>query len=192
MIYLAPIMTAPLTPPCLPGQSIFLRPLSDADVSDSYIGWLNDPEVGRFLETRYSHHDRASVLNFVRAMNTSGVEFLFGIFLAADGRHVGNIKVGPIKWPHPVADVSLLIGDRSVWGRGVATEAIGLISRWAFKDLAVRKLSAGLYAPNEGSRRAFLKAGYQQEGLRRRHYLLDGTMCDLVEMGLCPEDLSVE
>ena len=166
---------------------LMLRELTVADVSDDYVAWLNDREVSRFLETRLSAQDTGTVCDFVERVAARDDEFLFGIFLH-DGRHIGNIKVGPIRSHHAVADVSLLIGARDCWGKGYACEAIEAVSRHAFESLGVRKLSASMYAPNEGSRRAFLKAGYAEEGRRRRHYMLDGEPCDLIELGLLPED----
>lgn len=168
---------------------LVLRELDVADCSEEYLGWLADAEVSRFLETRYSSHNAASVTGFIAAARARNDEYLFGIFLAADGRHIGNIKVGPIHPRHRLADVSLLIGARDCWGKGYATEAILAVSRYAFEELGVAKLSASMYAPNAGSRRAFLNAGYREEGLRRGHYDLASERCDLVEFGLLPADL---
>lgn len=134
--------------------------------------------------------DEAAVRGFVEAVNARPDEFLFGIFLVEGERHIGNIKVGPVRAHHAVADVSLLIGARDCWGKGYAAEAIAVLSRHAFAQLGVRKLSASMYAPNEGSRRAFLKAGYREEGVRRGHLVLNGERCDLIELGLVEDDLS--
>lgn len=161
-----------------------LRRLVSADVTDTYVGWLNDPEICRFLETRHFPQDEESVREFVRAKAASDNEFLFGIFLLEGNRHIGNIKIGPINRYHNLADVSLLIGERDCWGKGYATEAIVAVTRHAFDVLGIAKLSAGMYAQNEGSRCAFIKAGYVQEGLRRRHYELEGGQrSDIVEFG---------
>jgi [ribosomal protein S5]-alanine N-acetyltransferase len=114
---------------------------------------------------------------------------MFGIFLDGGVRHVGNIKVGPVSSPHRVGDVSLVLGERDCWGQGIATEAIQAVCRYAFAQLDVRKLSASMYAPNRGSTRAFEKAGWHHEGVRRDHYLLDDRPCDIVVFGLTPSDL---
>jgi len=170
-------------------ERLYMRALADADCTDSYVAWLNDPKVNRFLETRHRVQDLGAVRDFVRAVNERSNEFLFGIFLKENDRHIGNIKVGPIGLHHPLADVSLLIGARDVWGEGFASEAIRAISRHAFEQLGVRKLAAGMYAANEGSYRAFIKAGYSLEGVRRAHYILDGEMSDLMEVGLTVDEL---
>lgn len=171
-------------------ERLQLRTLTLSDCTPAYAGWLNDPEVNQFLETRF--HGRQT-LETVRAY-VSGVmerddEHLFGIFLTDGRRHVGNIKVGPVSPVHGVADMSLFIGDKDCWGTGLAAEAIAALGEYAFARLGVRKLSASMYAPNRGSIRAFEKAGWRHEGLRRDHYLLAGEPCDIVVLGLLEEDL---
>lgn len=168
---------------------LVLRELETGDCSEEYVAWLADPEINRFLETRHSVQDMASVTAFVEAVRARTDEFLFGMFLKEHGRHIGNIKVGPIHPYHRVGDVSLFVGARDCWGKGFASEAIAALSRYAFEQLGAEKLSASMYAPNLGSKLAFLKAGYREEGMRRAHYRLDDGRHDIVLLGLLPEDL---
>jgi RimJ/RimL family protein N-acetyltransferase len=168
---------------------LYLRTLTRADCTPQYLGWLADPQVNRYLETRFAPQTIESILAFVEGVNARDNEYLFGIFLRSGSRHVGNIKIGPVSRPHRLGDISLFIGERACWGQGYATEAIGAASRHAFDALQVRKLSAGMYAPNRASYRAFLKAGYREEARRPGHYLLDGKPCDILELGCRHEDL---
>ena len=169
---------------------VLIRPITLDDVGPTYVAWLRDPEVNQYLETRHSEQTLETVADFVRGILGNPDQHLFAICTMPGERHVGNIKVGPVKHPHGLADVSLFIGDRGAWGQGVATAAIKLISRFAIEGLGLRKLSAGVYGPNAGSAKAFLRAGYRQEGLRRRHYLMGSDMVDALEFGFCADDLS--
>lgn len=167
-----------------------LRELKASDFSPAYAAWLADPEINQYLETRHSVQDEASIVAYIEKCRANHDEVLFGMFLRYQGRrHIGNIKVGPLRAYHLLADVSLLIGARDCWGKGLAAEAIAEASRYAFENMGVKKLSASMYAPNVGSKNAFLKVGYREEGLRRAHYRLGERRCDLVELGLIPEDL---
>jgi RimJ/RimL family protein N-acetyltransferase len=148
--------------------------LEPAQVSDAYVAWLNDPAVSRFLESRFAVHDLASTRAFVQqALDDQKVLFL-GIRSRALGRHVGNIKLGPIDRRHGLGEVGIMIGDRGAWGRGVASAAIACLAEIARAELGLRKLTAGCYASNEGSKRAFEKAGFAVEGRRPAHFLLEG------------------
>ncbi|REL34809.1 GNAT family N-acetyltransferase [Thalassotalea euphylliae] len=178
-----------LSSPAVP--DIYLQEISIDDASQTYVDWLNDPKVNQYLETRFYHQDLAAVIDFINGIMANPNEHLFTIRLAANDRHIGNIKVGGIKPVHLIGDVSLFIGEKSCWGKGYAQQAIELISRYGFESLKLRKLCAGAYKPNIGSTKAFLKAGYQKDGILKDHYLLDGKPCDLVQVGLFEESLSL-
>ena len=36
------------------GKHIFLRRLTEEDVSDDYVNWMNDPEINQYLESRFN------------------------------------------------------------------------------------------------------------------------------------------
>jgi RimJ/RimL family protein N-acetyltransferase len=154
-------------------------------VTDVYVGWLNDPEIGRFLESRYATHTADGTRAFVADMLASERNLFLGIrSKALDGRHVGNIKLGPIDPRHGTAEIGLLIGDRAAWGRGLATHAIGRVADIAGAELGLRKVTAGCYAANGGSERAFIKAGFAVEGRRPAQVIgADGRPDDLILMG---------
>lgn len=174
----------------LAGQRVELRPLTVADVSDAYVGWMNDPDTNRFLETRWRAHDRAAVEAFVADKAASAREHLYGVFLRPGGGHIGNLKIGPVDPHHGTAPLSYFLGEPAARGRGLATEAVRLGVRLAFERLGVAKLTAGAYAANAASVRVLEKAGFRREGLRRRQVVSGDGRDDLVEFGLLPEDLS--
>lgn len=170
------------------GQNIFLRRLEETDVSDDYLEWMRDPQVTQYLESRDQTHTLDSLGAFVRAMNASPRDHMFGIFLKANGEHIGNIKIGSIREPHRSADLGLIIGRRSAWGKGYGTEAIVLATRYALEQLRLNKLWAGMYAENLGAYHAFMKAGYCEVGRFRRHVLFNGRFIDSILVEKCRDE----
>lgn len=170
------------------GKRLHLRALSPEDVTQSYLDWMRDPQVNRYLESRFSTHTLESLRSFVIAMNESPDNYLFGVFLELQGEHIGNIKIGSISQHHRHADVGLIIGAKATWGKGYATEAIRLVTRHAFGQLGLNKLYAGMYAENAGSARAFLKAGYREIGVLKKHVLCDGRFIDSLMVEICRDD----
>jgi RimJ/RimL family protein N-acetyltransferase len=109
---------------------------------------------------------------------------LFAVIDRSDDLHVGNVGLA-IDRRHESATIGLILGEAERWGRGHASEAISLISRYAFEELGLGKLTAGCYAENEGSRRAFEKAGFVVEGRRRSQRIAhDGRRTDELQLGL--------
>lgn len=157
--------------------------LEEADVSAAYVDWLNNREINRYLESRFMVHSIETTRDFVRGCLESDDRLLFGIrHMQSGGYHVGNIKL-TLTRPHGLAEVGILIGEKSVQGRGVATEAICVVAKIAREELRLRKLTAGCYASNTASERAFFKAGFTKEGERPVHLLLDGKPEALVLFG---------
>ena len=174
-------MRLELPPSTDPKIELFV--LEPGHASEAYVGWMRDPLVNRYLESRFGEHDLDSIRAFIAAMLESPAYLFLGIRSRELGRHVGNIKLGPIDRHHGTGDIGLLVGDREAWGRGLATAAIAGITEIARTQLGLRKLTAGCYASNGGSQRAFEKAGWTIEGRRPAQFLLDGQPEDLVLMG---------
>lgn len=161
---------------------IYLQTINEADANEEYVNWLNDPIVNQFLETRLYQQSLSTIKAFIQETIANPAEHLFTIRLKQSHQHIGNIKVGSINSTHGVGEISLFIGNKAYWGKGIATKAIKLISSYSINHLALRKLSAGAYKPNKGSTFAFLKAGYQEDCIMTEHYLLNNQPCDLVKV----------
>lgn len=175
----------------LHGERLTLRPLTVADATDRYASWMNDPRINQYLESRFSDHTVADLRRFVEAMIISERDFIFAMETEQDG-HIGNIKLGGVDWFHRYGDVGLLIGEEDCWGKGFATEAISLVTRFGFETLGLHKITAGCYGTNMGSARAFLKSGWVKEGVRRSHYRTESGYVDSILLATWnPEENSV-
>ena len=149
------------------------RLLSEDDVTQNYVDWLNDPKVNRYLETRHTHQTKKNCLSYVAEMITSPTNYLFGIYLRETGKHIGNVKLDIAYPKHQRAELGLFIGEKNYWGKGLATETIQAITSWGFNNINLEKIDAGCYEENLASLRAFLKSGYQVEGFYRKSILFD-------------------
>ena len=170
--------------PFLEGERIYLREVRLSDVNANYHRWMNDPEIIRYLESRFSANSMDAIKDFVDKMLKDRDNIFMAIILKDGDRHIGNIKIGPINRIHLFADVGLMIGERDCWGKGYATEALRLVADYAFKTLKLHKLTAGCYDVNKGSEKAFKKAGFVVEGIRKKHRYCDGIYVDSIILGL--------
>ncbi|MCP4568413.1 MAG: GNAT family N-acetyltransferase [FCB group bacterium] len=170
--------------PIISGNRLYLREVRLSDVNERYYKWMSDPAITRYLETRYVPQSLENIATFVRRLDGKADEPFMAICTKDEGQHIGNIKLGPINWMHRRAEVSLLIGEKEFWGGGYATEAISLITRFAFETLSLNKLNASCYEANRGSARAFEKCGYRAEGYLRDHCLIEGETANLIMLGI--------
>lgn len=168
----------------LEGDRIYLRRIRLDDVSKLYCSWMNDPEVNKYLESRFYRHSLKTLRNYVCDIRKDKNNAFFAIMLKNGNRHIGNIKLGPINIVHRFADIGIIIGEKDCWGKGYATDAIRLIVKYAFEKLNLHKVTAGCYVPNKGSLGAFKKAGFIQEGVRKNHCYCKGKFVDDILLGL--------
>jgi ribosomal-protein-alanine N-acetyltransferase len=164
---------------------LLLEQLTVVHATERYLEWMNDPQVTRFLESRFSPPADVDALKaFICDCDNSPTDLLLGIFLSGTGQHIGNIKLGPINPHHKTGEIGLLIGERSCWGKGYAVAAIAILADHAFETLGLVKLTAGCYAENVGSTRAFQRSGFQIEGRRAMQWDCDGLRQDGILLGM--------
>lgn len=168
--------------PKLVGRRLYLRPFTVADITSDYLRWMSDPAVTRFLESRFTKQSITTLSEFVASVLADPSQYFFAIVLKEGDRHIGNIKLGPVNEVHRFGDIGIVLGEKDCWGYGYATEAISLMCLFAFETLNLHKVTAGCYANNEGSARAFKKAGFVLQGVHKDHYLSDGKYVDRIQM----------
>jgi RimJ/RimL family protein N-acetyltransferase len=73
-------------------------------------------------------------------------------------------------------------------GRGVATEILNQLTRWAFDELDMERLTLLISIDNPASERVAEKCGYVREGVARSLYLKEGQRGDASAWSRLPSD----
>ena len=169
---------------------LILRPISAHDISSNYHMWLNDPNIVKYLEVRHSQQRTdADIRAFVEGCNKNPDIALVGVFDKDSGRHIGNAKLEGVTNRYGVADLGFLLGDRAFHGRKLGSQMVGGMTQIAFKQLGLRKVTAGAYHDNIASRRALLANGFVEEGFLRDHCFVDGSAVSIHLYGLLKSDI---
>ena len=147
--------------PVLRGEKCTLRPPRNEEAA-TYIGWFKDPEVIRFT-LQVGPMSIGQEEDFINRMaeERNAISWVIEV----DGRPVGWTGVGGINWRNGNGESGIVIGEKAVWRRGIATEAIALRTRFCFHELNLHKIRTRVYMANEASKRALMKAGYSQTGV---------------------------
>jgi RimJ/RimL family protein N-acetyltransferase len=162
----------------LAGRLVRLRRFSESDITPRYLGWLHDAEVLRFSNQRFRRHDTKTSLAYLASF--AGTPNLFlAICDGASGETIGTMTAYA-SIPHETADIGILVGERSLWGKGIGREAWCLLVDWMLTEARVRKLTAGCGAGNHGMLRLMNAAGMRHEATRRAQEIIDGQPHDLL------------
>lgn len=162
----------------LSGERLYLCPFTKSDITADYIRWLNDPEVVRFSNQRFRHHDEKSCLAYLQTFADSGNLFL-AICLCDDERLIGTMTAY-VSAQHGTADMGLLIGERGLWGQGFGLEGWNLLLGHLLRDRKLRKITAGTLRCNVGMTRIMERSGMRLEAVRSQQEMVDGEAQDVL------------
>lgn len=150
---------------------------SEADIR-RWMGWdgeLPDEAEARANLERAAASWREGTWAVFRVVDASTVQVVGGVNL----RMAGN----------ETAEVSYFL-RASARGRGLATRAVRLVTRWAFDELGIERIELRAHPDNDASIRVAERAGFTREGIERASRAWpDGTRFDSILFSLLPGDL---
>jgi len=170
--------------PTIQGTRINLRPFSLDDVKDSYVGWFNDPEV-----CKYNGHGEVLYTlelgrEYATRVRTSETDAVFAVIEKESGRHVGNISLQKIDLRNRSAEYAIIIGEKDVWGKGIAHESSELLIEYGFRELGLHRIYCGTSVLNIPMQKLAASLSFVQEGLLKDAMNKNGEFVDLVLYGL--------
>lgn len=160
-------------------QRLILAPFTKTHLEGGIVDWLNDPEVVRYSDNRHQKHtlktSRTYLASFADSPNCYWALILKGVNETMIGSVTAYVDVY-----NSVADVGILIGDKSCWCGGYGSEAFAGVVDWLFSRRGMRKVTAGTMAANTRMLSIMRKTGLCEDGRKLRYYLLDGIEVDMV------------
>ena len=167
-------------------RSCEVRSWQASDVS-SLVTHANNRNISINLRDRFPYpYTRRDGRAFIRLARQMRPECLFAIDV--DGAAVGGIGFVP---QHDVDRVSTEVGywlGESFWGRGITTEALIAITRYAIATHGFTRAFALPFAHNAASCRVLEKAGYVLEARLRKSAIKDGQILDQMQYAFIAPD----
>ena len=133
---------------------------------DDLLRWNNDPDVMRYADAGpFQVSTLANIQQIYRWVSTHALCFV----IEFDGAPIGEcwlqqMNLQRILDQFPEKDlrrIDIMIGEKDKWGHGLGTEAVSLLTDFAFRDESADAIfAAGIADDNLRSRRAFEKSGF--------------------------------
>ena len=149
----------------LQGKRCVVRPWQRAD-ADSLVHHANNANVAKNLRDRFPHpYTPADARFFLKHAAKS--DDPSNLAIDVGGSAVGAVGYVPgTDVERYSAEIGYWLGEE-FWGRGIVTEAVVLVTEYAFTELNYLRLFALPFADNPASTRVLEKAGYAREALLR-------------------------
>ncbi len=151
--------------------------------------WETDAEIVAMMSDGYTpmtlDDARKEIERWTSAEQIAG---RFAIRLAETSEYLGFVHLGEIERDHGRCKLGYLIGEKALWGRGYATEAVRAVVGHAFGPLGLRRIQAGAYATNPASIRVLEKTGFRREGVLRSSVRRGDVFIDEIVFGLLSDE----
>ncbi|MGH9409045.1 MAG: GNAT family N-acetyltransferase [Vicinamibacterales bacterium] len=156
----------------LRGALSLIRPWRQSD-AQPLVKHANNLNIARQLRDRFPHpYTLGHARQFIRSVAEARPITMFAI--AVNDEAAGGIGFTP---GTDVERYSAEIGywlSEPFWGRGIVTEAVRLVSDYAFESCNILRLFAVPFADNAQSTRVLEKAGYALEATLRASSVKNG------------------
>lgn len=159
-------------------MNISIRPWEMSD-DNALAHVLNDPAVLCRLRDGIPYPYTASdARQYIEAVNSFPPGEAFSRAIVADGTVVGCVGAFRETNIHfRTAELGYYLA-REHWGKGIMTQAVGLLCDELFASTDLMRIFAIPFASNFGSRRVLEKAGFTLEGIMKYNAFKDGKLMD--------------
>lgn len=160
------------------GDIVYLRPFQKPDISDYYVSWLNDAEVVKYSNQRFLRHTIKSCCDYLDSFSNTN-----NIYMAIENKDTKELYgsiTAYIQTNHNTADIGIMIGNKTVWGKGIGFEAWTLMMGFLFEVCNIRKITAGTLEVNTGMIQIMKKSMMIHEATKKEQELFDDKPIDLL------------
>jgi RimJ/RimL family protein N-acetyltransferase len=173
--------------PTLTGARVRLRPWRADDV-DAVFAACQDAEIQRWTQVPvpYAREHAEGFVRGIAAETWAEGGGLFAVEPKDGGPLIGSIALFPPRDGYAEAGYWTAPGGR---GQGHTAEALGLLCRWAFDAVGLRRVELVVDPDNAGSRGVAERAGFRAEGVVRQRFLHRGEPSDVVLYALLAADV---
>lgn len=174
-------------PEIVSGDRVYL---SHFDLEDSKVTavWMSDLEVTTHLGSFGGVFGIEDQVEWIERARRDKFNPTFSIVIRESRKMIGSLSLKNVNHKRGVAELGVLVGDKTEWGKGYGSEAVRLISDYAFTLLDLKALHLWYWDFNSRARRAYLRAGFKDAGRLRSAGAIGEKRYDYVLMDLTRED----
>lgn len=167
----------------LRGQRIQLRPLAEGD-ADSLAAWWQLGDWSVLQQRMIKPRNPAAVAEIFSQWSTNDAVESIGFSIEdEEGNLIGHTTFWGAGLPARSAVFAIILGPHFV-DQGYGTDATRTMMRYGFEELGLHKIELHVWAFNTRAIRAYEKAGFITEGVRRAAAFHGGEFHDEVLMGI--------
>lgn len=171
-------------------RSTIIYPITEDEITNNYVSWLNDIEINQFLETRHFEQTKTSVVDYINSLRNMDNCDMFAIISKETNNHIGNLTISDFNNNNNGSmSLGVMIADKISRSAGIGAEVMISFIDFMFSFDTIERISAGAASENFKSCKTLESIGFKREGVIRKVFPLNnGDKCDLIKFGLLKEE----
>ena len=153
---------------------ILRQMFNDPEIEENVVGWafpVSEYSQEKWLETHFAdENDRRLVIE------------------TKEGKPAGAISLMHIDWKNRCAGHGIKLARKEYRTKGIGTDAVMAIMRYAFDELGLHRLDGCILECNKASRKLYTKCGWKEEGIKRECAYKYGRYHDLIMVSILERD----
>jgi [ribosomal protein S5]-alanine N-acetyltransferase len=169
--------------PRIESEIYLLRPFKTSD-AELWQNWDVDPDVQAFMPEPFNEpQDIEEQYKYIEECEADKEGYYWSIE-TKDGVTIGTTALTEFNDRHRVANLGIVIGDKEHWGKGVATEVVTTLVKYAFKHLHISRISAEAEEGNIPMMKVLEKTGFTQDGIFESARMKNGQRITVYHFGI--------
>jgi len=161
-------------------RNLSVRFLLEDDITESYVTWMNNPVVSRFILScqAVQVQTRESIHEWVRSAQLDPTREVLGVFY--ENEHIGNLTLYMIEPENRCLRMGICIGKSGYETRGFSIEAFRGCMHFLFDDLGFNRLETTICQDNFASQKLMEYVGFSKDVVFRKRLYFEGKFTDLI------------
>ena len=132
------------------------------------LSWVQATDVIQFMGADFSNPSLEGEQERIEDIIKNEDEYSW--MIECEGRVIGNVCINCIaektkEFGRRAGNLTVLIGDRAYWGKGIGTKVCAVVLDWAFSDGGFETMAARALQENTASIKTMQKLGFAEIGM---------------------------
>ena len=155
-----------MNPVVIKGKNILFRMITLDNIQNGWLDWINDAKLTQYLEVS-EPISKEYLVEYLERSQPPKV-YMFAIYDNQTDEYIGNARLSSIDYEKSESAYGRLIGNSDYHGKGLGTEVLSLLSKFAFNKLGLKKIYTGVNSKNIASIKSNIKAGASINRIERK------------------------
>lgn len=169
------------------GKKVFLRALEPDDM-EVLRTMTNDPEMESKIGGWSYPISKDKQMKWYDGIKDNSDGIRLAIVDIETNEFLGMLNLVNIDWKNGTAFHGIRLSNNTPKGKGIGTDSVMCIMRYAFEELRLNRLEGGWLTSNLASQNLYKKCGWVAEGIKRKSIFCNGTYVDFEISGILAEE----